>query len=196
MTDFVYAIREEGGPVKIGKSMDVEFRMAVLQTSRDRSLRLVHKEPIPDTISALVVERHCHFTIRHREVENEWFTITDIGAVRAIRRSLKEALAQQDADNHLLFDTLPDDLIDGKITWTQDDVLEFMRSEADRTGVDALAKKIGLEPRVLRLYLTGEPKSSPHQRRPGVRVMEAIGIHQVLPPPEYHWTGKRKRRTS
>jgi hypothetical protein len=66
---FAYVIRAgEDGPIKIGKAMDPEARLAELQTGSWEELRLLHVVP-----GYGEMERRFHIRLRAAHIRGEWF---------------------------------------------------------------------------------------------------------------------------
>lgn len=72
---YLYIIREEGKrpPVKVGVSMNVEKRLATLQTGNPRKLILVAKAHMGSKKKAYAVERMIHKRFLEQHIHGEWF---------------------------------------------------------------------------------------------------------------------------
>lgn len=64
----IYFIQQEGGPVKIGVSNDVEKRLATLQTGSPRLLRLLGSIPGDE-----LLEQEIHHRFSGHRLQGEWF---------------------------------------------------------------------------------------------------------------------------
>ena len=70
---FVYVIASGAGPVKIGISRDVRFRLSQLQHASAFPLRLAFAEMMDSEIDARIVEKNCHKRLRAYRLRGEWF---------------------------------------------------------------------------------------------------------------------------
>lgn len=87
MTRYVYLIRDGlNGPVKIGSSHDPIARLAALQTSNYRRLKLLLVFPEDGTIERLLHERFAA-----ERVSGEWFQLRP-DQLRALSDIVEEAL--------------------------------------------------------------------------------------------------------
>ena len=70
---YVYFIQiDEDGPIKIGRTSDVEKRMTSLQTAHHRRLRVVHLET-PGKGQSLKLEKQFHADFSDHRIRGEWF---------------------------------------------------------------------------------------------------------------------------
>lgn len=86
--DYVYAIqREAGGPIKIGKAVNVKARLAGLQTGTHEKLVILREWSRPKG-DGVLVERMSHSFLDEHRVGGEWFAVTLEQAAEAIERAM------------------------------------------------------------------------------------------------------------
>lgn len=81
----VYIIGSGDGPIKIGIAMDVEDRVAVLQTGHPHRLYVVRAYRFGAGI-ARKVERYCHEELSRHRCNGEWFDIPKETAIAVVER--------------------------------------------------------------------------------------------------------------
>lgn len=82
---FVYVVRSEAGPVKIGTATRVAERIAQLRTSSAYPLKLLFAAQTSG--NAMVLEREAHSLLHAKRMSGEWFNCTIIDAIDAIREA-------------------------------------------------------------------------------------------------------------
>lgn len=121
---YIYAMRSESGPVKIGRSVNVKARRSNIQSDHGYKLSIVHVEPVAEDLCPNDAERECHRVLRDRRLLGEWFDATDEEAIMAIKKGLVRC---RNKDRTLL---VPDD----PNVWSREDLSNYLREEADRIG--------------------------------------------------------------
>jgi site-specific recombinase XerD len=81
----IYVIGPEGGPYKVGRTMDVVQRLETLQVGNPRKLILHHWAEHP---AAEVVERRCHRILKPKRLAGEWFDAALAEVLDAVHRAL------------------------------------------------------------------------------------------------------------
>jgi hypothetical protein len=75
MNHFIYVIGPEVGPLKIGRSLDPEVRLAHLQTGHEAKL-MIHYTRATSADLIVVMEKIVHRELRHKRLRGEWFNIS------------------------------------------------------------------------------------------------------------------------
>jgi hypothetical protein len=73
----VYLMRIEGGPSKIGLSLDPENRMRQLQTGMPFKLHLVHVVWCDSLVDAVKTEQEWHLILTLWHIRGEWFDLSE-----------------------------------------------------------------------------------------------------------------------
>lgn len=81
---FLYVIKSESGPVKIGITADVEHRLSNLQTGSYALLTIAHKIKLRAQSDAQYVERLAHASLKNFRISGEWFSCSAEDAVEAV----------------------------------------------------------------------------------------------------------------
>ncbi len=89
MSEKVYVIEAEGGPVKIGVSANPERRVVALRPGSAWRLSLARVWQMPDAVSARVVERMAHRTLESVCRYEEWFDATVDEAAAVINEAIR-----------------------------------------------------------------------------------------------------------
>jgi predicted GIY-YIG superfamily endonuclease len=72
-TVYIYFIQSGYGAIKVGMAKNPEKRLANMQTSIPKSLRLLAAIPLPDRKSARALERELHDLFKDERIRGEWF---------------------------------------------------------------------------------------------------------------------------
>jgi Meiotically up-regulated gene 113 len=85
----VYLIRSSDGLYKIGRAINPEDRLKMLQTSTGLALRLEYSRDLRS--KGKPTERHLHSTYLSKRVRGEWFALdaSDVEAVKAYIREVR-----------------------------------------------------------------------------------------------------------
>jgi predicted GIY-YIG superfamily endonuclease len=85
-TTYVYFIQSGYGAIKVGVAKNPESRMANMQTSIPKALRLLAKFPMPDRQTARNLEQDLHKAFASERIRGEWFNrrIVRIGRMKKI----------------------------------------------------------------------------------------------------------------
>ena len=85
-TTYVYFIQSGYGAIKVGIAKSPEKRMANMQVSIPKPLRLIAKFPMPDRQSARNLEKDLHEAFADEHIRGEWFNrrIVRIGRMKKL----------------------------------------------------------------------------------------------------------------
>ena len=85
-TTYVYFIQAGYGSIKVGMAKNPEKRLANMQTSTSKTLRLLAKFPMPDRQAARNLEIDLHKAFAHEHIRGEWFNrrIVRVGEMKKI----------------------------------------------------------------------------------------------------------------
>lgn len=87
MTDSVYVIQSDAGPVKIGVSGDPEYRLRQLIGSQPFAAKIVHCVSEP-SLPAYQIEAVAHSLLASFHRRGEWFDVTPEQAAEAIQSAI------------------------------------------------------------------------------------------------------------
>ena len=72
-TCYVYFIQAGYGAIKVGMAKNPEKRLADMQVSSSKPLRIVAKFPMPDRERARCLEKELHGLFADERIRGEWF---------------------------------------------------------------------------------------------------------------------------
>jgi hypothetical protein len=87
---WVYVIREENGPVKIGMATEPSWRLSSLQGGNSRKLKLVQAYRTRNKRDSLVIERATQTALSEFWIINEWFDVAPDVAVKELAYQLAQ----------------------------------------------------------------------------------------------------------
>lgn len=81
---YIYVITSDGGPVKVGYTVNTGERLSQLRASSPVPLELLHAEAVPYR-DRQFVEKYAHALLWSRRVSGEWFDVTGEQALSAVK---------------------------------------------------------------------------------------------------------------
>ena len=91
--------------IKIGKAIDVDERLKVLQTGNPHELRVICTVPCKSEANALAMEEFFHHFFRSHRVRGEWFD-RDICIKKAVDRVNAEMIDAEGGEGDLVLNSL------------------------------------------------------------------------------------------
>lgn len=84
---YVYVIGADDGPQKIGVANDPKGRLSIFQVGNPTTLVISAAEPVTRE-QAFAVEHYAHQLLKERRVRGEWFDVSPIEAIDAVRLAI------------------------------------------------------------------------------------------------------------
>jgi hypothetical protein len=90
-TECVYVLGVEGGPCKVGRSVEPEERARQLQIKYGSRFILLGVSRMAQ-VKAISAERYAHWLLRDRHLSGEWFDATREEALAAVNKALTDEM--------------------------------------------------------------------------------------------------------